>query len=83
MLGLLIGLAVTMLLYARHASMYAPSATPPHARLHPARPQIFRRMHTAFADAVSNPFYVLGTPLVSPRFDASVRTIATSLGAAA
>ncbi|KAI3431327.1 hypothetical protein D9Q98_004385 [Chlorella vulgaris] len=44
---------------------------------------IFRRMHTAFADAVSNPFYVLGTPLVSPRFDASVRTIATSLGAAA
>lgn len=43
--------------------------------------QIFRRMHAAFADAVSNPFYAQGSPLTSPRFDASIRTIATSLGA--
>lgn len=42
---------------------------------------IFRRMHTAFVDAVSNPFYTHGSPLISPRFDASIRTIATSLGA--
>ncbi|KAL4419460.1 hypothetical protein ABPG77_003573 [Micractinium sp. CCAP 211/92] len=42
---------------------------------------IFRRMHAAFADAVSNPFYAQGSPLTSPRFDASIRTIATSLGA--
>ncbi|PRW39361.1 Trafficking particle complex subunit 2 [Chlorella sorokiniana] len=42
---------------------------------------IFRRMHAAFVDAVSNPFYQQGAPLVSPRFDASIRTIATSLGA--
>lgn len=53
--------------------------------LSPAPPlqpvQIFRRMHAAFVDAVSNPFYQQGAPLVSPRFDASIRTIATSLGA--
>ncbi|KAL4440534.1 hypothetical protein ABPG75_003535 [Micractinium tetrahymenae] len=42
---------------------------------------IFRRMHAAFVDAVSNPFYAQGSPLTSPRFDASIRTIATSLGA--
>ncbi|KAI7838528.1 hypothetical protein COHA_007671 [Chlorella ohadii] len=45
------------------------------------RAQIFRRMHAAFVDAASNPFYQQGAPLASPRFDASIRTIATSLGA--
>ena len=38
-------------------------------------------MHAALVDALSNPFYQQGTPLTSPRFDASVRTIATALGA--
>ena len=47
----------------------------------PALLQIFRRMHAAYLDAVSNPFYQCGTPLASPRFDASIRTIVTSLGA--
>ena len=55
----------------------------PQQRPSPLRLQIFRRMHAAFVDAVSNPFYVIGTPLASPRFDASIRTIATSLGALA
>ena len=43
--------------------------------------QIFRRMHAAYVDAVSNPFYQQGAPLASRRFDVSIRTIATSLGA--
>ncbi|GAB4813951.1 hypothetical protein N2152v2_000997 [Parachlorella kessleri] len=42
---------------------------------------IFRRFHTAFIDAVSNPFYTPNTAMTSKRFDASIRTIATSLGA--
>lgn len=54
----------------------------PHRSARPHPPlQIFRRMHTAFVDAVCNPFYAQGSPLTSPRFDASIRTIATSLGA--
>lgn len=51
-----------------------------HTLRHPEK-QIFRRMHAAFVDAASNPFYQQGAPLASPRFDASIRTIATSLGA--
>ena len=38
-------------------------------------------MHAAYVDAVSNPFYQQGAPLASRRFDVSIRTIATSLGA--
>lgn len=48
----------------------------------PAPPQLFRRMHAAYVDAVCNPFYSAGAPLASPAFDASIRTIATGLGAA-
>lgn len=62
-----------------------PNADGMHPHTSPTRPtgcaQIFRRMHAAFVDAVSNPFYQQGAPLASPRFDASIRTIATSLGA--
>lgn len=42
---------------------------------------VFKRFHTAYVDAVSNPFYTTSSPMTSPRFDASVRTIVTSLGA--
>ncbi|KAL3139448.1 hypothetical protein ABBQ38_003778 [Trebouxia sp. C0009 RCD-2024] len=41
---------------------------------------VFKRFHTAYVDAVSNPFYTTSTPVVSKRFDASVRTMVTSLG---
>lgn len=61
-----------------------PSLTLDAARPPPSPPpsiQIFRRMHAAFVDAVSNPFYSPGAPLASPRFDASIRAIAQSLGA--
>lgn len=60
---------------------YAALSTQPALPAPPTLVQIFRRMHAAFVDAVSNPFYQQGAPLVSPRFDASIRTIATSLGA--
>lgn len=66
-----------------HANLLQPPAR--HPRAAPACTclclQIFRRMLAAYVDAVSNPFYTVGTPLASPRFDASIRTIATSLGA--
>ncbi|KAA6425110.1 MAG: trafficking particle complex subunit 2 -like [Trebouxia sp. A1-2] len=42
---------------------------------------IFKRFHTAYVDAVSNPFYTTSTSVTSKRFDASVRTLVTSLGA--
>ena len=42
---------------------------------------IFRRLHAAYADALSNPFYAPGAPLASPRFDASARALCSSLGA--
>lgn len=40
---------------------------------------IFKRFHAAFIDAVSNPFYTLNTPIISPSFDASIRTIMTTV----
>lgn len=41
---------------------------------------LFKRFHSAYVDAVSNPFYTTSTPVASKRFDASVRTMVTSLG---
>jgi len=43
---------------------------------------VFKRFHAAYVEAVSNPFYTTGMPVSSKRFDASIRTIATSLGTA-
>lgn len=40
---------------------------------------MFKRFHTAYVDAVSNPFYTTSTPVTSKQFDASVRTIVTSI----
>ncbi|DBA89261.1 TPA: hypothetical protein ACH3X1_016402 [Trebouxia sp. C0004] len=42
---------------------------------------MFKRFHTAYVDAVSNPFYSTSTLVTSKSFDASVRTMVTSLGA--
>lgn len=40
-----------------------------------ARPvQVFRRLHAAYIDAVSNPFYTVGQPITSRQFYDSVRT---------
>ncbi|KAK9823385.1 hypothetical protein WJX72_002400 [[Myrmecia] bisecta] len=39
---------------------------------------IFKRFHTAYVDAVSNPFYTGNTPITSPSFDASVRAIVST-----
>lgn len=41
---------------------------------------MFKRFHTAYVDAVSNPFYTTSAAVTSKRFDASVRTMVTSLG---
>ncbi|CAK0783312.1 hypothetical protein CVIRNUC_006511 [Coccomyxa viridis] len=40
---------------------------------------IFRRFHAAFIDAISNPFYTVNMPITSPGFDASVKTIMTTV----
>lgn len=40
---------------------------------------IFRRFHAAYVDAVSNPFYTINTAIPSKSFDASVRTIITTV----
>ena len=36
--------------------------------------QVFRRLHAAYVDAVSNPFYTIGQPITSRRFNDSVKT---------
>jgi len=36
---------------------------------------VFRRFHAAYVDAVSNPFYDVGSPVSSGQFAASVRAI--------
>jgi len=38
---------------------------------------VFKRFHAAYVDAVSNPFYNIGSPISSSRFAASVRGIVT------
>ncbi|KAK9799812.1 hypothetical protein WJX73_002139 [Symbiochloris irregularis] len=40
---------------------------------------LFKRFHAAFIDVVSNPFYEIGQPITSTSFDASVRTIVTTV----
>lgn len=34
--------------------------------------QALRRIHTAYVDTASNPFFAFGVPLTSPKFDAAV-----------
>jgi len=36
--------------------------------------QVFRRLHAAYVDAVSNPFYTIGQPITSRGFNDSVKT---------
>ena len=36
--------------------------------------QVFRRLHAAYVDAVSNPFYTIGQPITSRRFNDGVKT---------
>lgn len=40
---------------------------------------IFKRFHAAYVDAISNPFYDANTAIHSQAFDASVRTIVTTI----
>jgi len=37
--------------------------------------QMFRRLHTAYTNAIANPFYVPGQPIVSRKFDVVVRSL--------
>ena len=36
--------------------------------------QVFKRLHAAYVDAVSNPFYTISQPITSRRFNDSVKT---------
>ena len=37
--------------------------------------QMFRKLHTAYTQLMSNPFYVPGDPINSPKFSAIVKSI--------
>lgn len=37
--------------------------------------QLFRRLHALVINAVSNPFYVAGTPIISKKFEGGVRQL--------